>query len=249
MAKKNKNNTNSLLACLKTEKETNLKNHMYQKLQLEFTYNSNRIEGNNLSYDQVRSIYETNTLNIKDVVLKVDDIVETANHFQGIDLVIDSASTALTESLIKNLHRILKTGTTDSRKEWFVVGDYKRLANEIARQDTTEPEMVAREIKALLAAYKQTKTKTLEDLLAFHVAFERIHPFQDGNGRVGRLILLKECLKYDIVPFIIDEDIKSYYYRGLKEWNRDRKYLLDTCLLAQDKFKAYLDYFEISYNN
>ena len=176
-----------------------------------------------------------------------DNVIETANHFRCIDLIIENAKTALTEKFIKDLHLILKNGTSDSRKDWFAVGDYKKLPNEVGGMDTALPEEVSAKMKALLTKYNAKKEKTFEDILDFHVKFERIHPFQDGNGRVGRLIMFKECLKYNIVPFIIEDNLKMFYYRGLKEWNNEKGYLTDTCLAAQDKYKAYLDYFRILY--
>lgn len=175
-------------------------------------------------------------------------MVETANHFKCIDMIIDSANYALSEAFIKQLHAVLKSGTSDSRLDWFVVGDYKRLPNEVGGMDTTAPENVGTEIKKLLAEYNSIANKTFDDLLDFHYRFERIHPFQDGNGRVGRLLLFKECLRNNIVPFIIEDDLKMFYYRGLKEWRNERGYLRDTCLSAQDRFKKYLDYFRIPYN-
>jgi Fic family protein len=205
------------------------------------------MEGSKLTHDQTRYIFETNTIGISDKSIKVDDVVETANHFRCIDLIIENASSMLTESFIKELHRILKNGTSDSRKSWFAVGEYKKLPNEVGGRDTTLPENVASEMRTLLNSYNSTKEKTFEDILDFHHRFECIHPFQDGNGRVGRLILFKECLRNNIVPFIIDEELKLFYYRGLSEWTRERGYLLDTCLTAQDKFKKYLDYFKIEY--
>lgn len=231
---------------LRTEKASGIKGGIYHKVQIELTYNSNHMEGSHLTHDQTRYIYETNTIGVEAGTVNVDDIVETANHFRCIDLVIDSAGQMLSEPFIKTLHRTLKSGTSDSRKDWFAVGDYKKIPNEVGGRDTTAPEEVSTEMKQLLASYNRKPDKTLEDLIAFHVAFESIHPFQDGNGRVGRLILFKECLKNDIVPFIIDEDLKLFYYRGLHEWNTERGYLIDTCLSAQDKFKKYLDYFRIS---
>ena len=237
----------TLLDVLRTEKASETKGGIYHKVQIELTYNSNHMEGSRLTHDQTRYIYETNTIGVEAGTVNVDDIVETANHFRCIDLVIDSAGQMLSEPFIKTLHRTLKSGTSDSRKDWFVVGDYKKIPNEVGGRDTTAPEEVPTEMKQLLASYNRKPDKTLEDLIAFHVAFESIHPFQDGNGRVGRLILFKECLKNDIVPFIIDEDLKLFYYRGLHEWNTERGYLIDTCLSAQDKFKKYLDYFRIPY--
>lgn len=237
----------TLLDVLRIEKASGTKGGIYHKVQIELTYNSNHMEGSRLTHDQTRYIYETNTIGVEAGTVNVDDIVETANHFRCIDLVIDSAGQMLSEPFIKTLHRTLKNGTSDSRKNWFAVGDYKKIPNEVGGQDTTAPEEVPTEMKQLLASYNRKPDKTLEDLIAFHVAFESIHPFQDGNGRVGRLILFKECLKNGIVPFIIDEDLKLFYYRGLHEWNTERGYLIDTCLTAQDKFKKYLDYFRIPY--
>ena len=237
----------TLLDVLRIEKASGTKGGIYHKVQIELTYNSNHMEGSRLTHDQTRYIYETNTIGVEAGTVNVDDIVETANHFRCIDLVINSAGQMLSEPFIKTLHRTLKSGTSDSRKDWFAVGDYKKIPNEVGGQDTTAPEDVPTEMKQLLASYNRKPDKTLEDLIAFHVAFESIHPFQDGNGRVGRLILFKECLKNGIVPFIIDEDLKLFYYRGLHEWNTERGYLIDTCLSAQDKFKKYLDYFRIPY--
>ena len=237
----------TLLDVLRTEKASGTKGGIYHKVQIELTYNSNHMEGSRLTHDQTRYIYETNTIGVEAGTINVDDIVETANHFRCIDMVIDSAGQMLSEPFIKTLHRTLKNGTSDSRKDWFAVGEYKKIPNEVGGRDTTAPEEVPTEMKQLLASYNRKPGKTLEDLIAFHVAFESIHPFQDGNGRVGRLILFKECLKNDIVPFIIDEDLKLFYYRGLHEWNTERGYLIDTCLSAQDKFKKYLDYFRIPY--
>lgn len=237
----------TLLDVLRIEKASGTKGGIYHKVQIELTYNSNHMEGSRLTHDQTRYIYETNTIGVEAGTVNVDDIVETANHFRCIDLVIDSAGQMLSEPFIKTLHRTLKSGTSDSRKDWFAVGDYKKIPNEVGGRDTTAPEEVSTEMKQLLASYNRKPDKTLEDLIAFHVAFESIHPFQDGNGRVGRLILFKECLKNGIVPFIIDEDLKLFYYRGLHEWNTERGYLIDTCLTAQDKFKKYLDYFRIPY--
>ena len=237
----------TLLDVLRIEKASGTKGGIYHKVQIELTYNSNHMEGSRLTHDQTRYIYETDTIGVEAGTVNVDDIVETANHFRCIDLVINSAGQMLSEPFIKTLHRTLKSGTSDSRKDWFAVGDYKKIPNEVGGQDTTAPEDVPPEMKQLLASYNRKPDKTLKDLIAFHVAFESIHPFQDGNGRVGRLILFKECLKNDIVPFIIDEDLKLFYYRGLHEWNTERGYLIDTCLSAQDKFKKYLDYFRIPY--
>ena len=181
-------------------------------------------------------------------VVNVDDIIETTNHFRCVDFVIENAMQPLSETFFKRLHFTLKNGTSDSRKDWFAVGEYKRVPNEVGGRAIAEPEEVASQIKALLAAYNGSKTHSLEQIVAFHHDFECIHPFQDGNGRVGRLILFKECLKNNIVPFIIEDDSKLYYYRGLHEWNQEHGYLMDTCLAAQDQFKAYLDYFRIPYS-
>lgn len=237
----------TLLDILRREKNASLSGGIYHKIQIELTYNSNHIEGSRLTHDQTRYIFETNTIGITDKTVNVDDIVETSNHFRCIDLVIENAEATLNESFIKELHRILKNGTSDSRLSWFVVGGYKKLPNEVGGRDTTLPENVPNEMRELLLSYNKTKEKTFEEILDFHYRFERIHPFQDGNGRVGRLIIFKECLRNNIVPFIIDEELKMFYYRGLAEWTRERGYLTDTCLTAQDKFKKYLDYFKIPY--
>lgn len=238
----------TLLEVLKAEKAVKLHGGIYHKIQIDLTYNSNHIEGSRLTHDQTRYIFETNTIGVSDGAVKVDDVVETVNHFKCIDMIIDSANYALSEAFIKQLHAVLKSGTSDSRLDWFVVGDYKRLPNEVGGMDTTAPENVSAEIKKLLAEYNSIANKTFDDLLDFHYRFERIHPFQDGNGRVGRLLLFKECLRNNTVPFIIEDDLKMFYYRGLKEWRNERGYLRDTCLSAQDRFKKYLDYFRIPYN-
>lgn len=236
-----------LLEILQDEKKREYSGGIYHKTQIELTYNSNHMEGSRLTHDQTRYIFETNTIGVDNEAINVDDVIETANHFRCIDMIIDSAKGDLTERYIKELHLILKSGTSDSRLNWFAVGDYKKRPNEVGGLPTALPEEVPEQMKKLLAKYKDKKEKTLENILEFHVEFERIHPFQDGNGRVGRLIMFKECLKYNIVPFIIEDSIKMFYYRGLKEWKNERGYLRDTCLSAQDKYKAYLDYFEISY--
>lgn len=237
----------TLLAFLKREKEAGLKGGIYHKIQIDLTYNSNHIEGSNLTHDQTRYIFETKTLGVTDKAVKVDDIVETVNHFRCIDLIIEGAHTKLTESFIKQLHFILKSGTTDNQKSWFRVGDYKMLENEVGGSETTKPVEVAGAIKSLLKEYNSKTKITFDDILDFHVRFESIHPFQDGNGRVGRLIMFKECLKHNIVPFIITEELKMYYYRGIKNWKTERVYLRDTCLTGQDAMKAILDYFGIKY--
>ena len=239
----------TLLDVLRAEKAAKLHGGIYHRVQIDLTYNSNHIEGSRLTHDQTRFIFETNTIGMSDGAVKVDDVVETANHFKCIDMVIDSAAHVLSEAFIKQLHATLKSGTSNSRQDWFAVGDYKKLPNEVGGMDTAQPEEVASQMKKLLSEYNANKEKSFDDLLDFHYRFERIHPFQNGNGRVGRLVLFKECLRNNIVPFIIDEDTKLYYYRGLKEWERERGYLRDTCLAAQDKFKKYLDYFRIPYDN
>ena len=238
---------NNLLTFLKREKDSSLKGGVYHKIQIDLTYNSNHIEGSRLSRDQTRFIFETKTLGITDDAVKVDDIIETVNHFRCIDLAIEGANTKLSESFIKQLHYILKTGTTDAQKSWFKVGDYKMIENEVGGSETVRPEDVASEMKALLADYNSKSEITFDDILDFHVRFESIHPFQDGNGRVGRLIMFKECLKHNIVPFIITEELKMFYCRGIKEWKNERGYLRDTCLTGQDAMKVSLDYFGIKY--
>ena len=224
-----------------------MKGGIYHKIQIDLTYNSNHIEGSKLTHDQTRFIFETKTLGVTNEVVKVDDIIETVNHFHCIDVIIEGAHTKLSESFIKQLHYILKSGTTDSQKPWFKVGDYKMLENEVGGGVTTKPADVAAEMKSLLMEYNAKSEITLDDVLDFHVRFEAIHPFQDGNGRIGRLILFKECLKHTIVPFIITEELKLYYYRGIKNWKNERGFLRDTCLTAQDVMKQSLDYFGIVY--
>lgn len=236
-----------LLIALRQEMEAKLKGGIYHKTQIDLTYNSNHIEGSRLTHDQTRYIFETNTIGIEGESVRVDDIIETTNHFRCIDLIIDRAEERLTESLIKELHLILKSGTSDGRKDWFTVGDYKRLPNEVGGSETTAPEDVHREIKALFKEYNAKKRKSFEDILDLHQRFEAIHPFQDGNGRVGRLVMFKECLANGYVPFIITDELKMFYYRGLREWPRIKEYLRDTCLTAQDNYKAVLDYFKIKY--
>lgn len=235
-----------LLERLREEKAARLPGGIYHKVQIELTYNSNHIEGSRLSHDQTRFIFETHTIGLHpNDSINVDDIVETVNHFQCIDMVIDEARRPLSEAFIKRLHRVLKTGTSDGRRPWFAVGDYKKIPNEVGGKPVTAPKDVADAIKTLLIDYHAAKTKTFDDLLDFHWRFESIHPFQDGNGRVGRLILFKECLKHGVVPFIIDKRLKQFYYRGLSEWTKQPGYLRDTCLTAQDRFKEWLDYFEV----
>ncbi len=237
----------TLLDILREEKTNQYTGGIYHKTQIDLTYNSNHMEGSRLTHDQTRYIFETNTIGAENEVFNVDDVVETANHFRCVDMIIDNAKTALTERFIKELHLILKNGTSDCRKDWFAVGAYKKLPNQVGGMDTALPEEVAGKMKALLTEYNGKEEKTLADILDFHVKFERIHPFQDGNGRVGRLIMFKECLKYNIVPFIIEDNLKLFYYRGLKQWDGEKGYLADTCLAAQDKYKGYLEYFQIGY--
>lgn len=238
-----------LLARLRLEKDAGIPGGIYHKVQIELTYNSNHIEGSRLTHDQTRYIFETNTIGISDETIKVDDIVETANHFKCIDQVIDMANFMLSESFVKQLHLLLKSGTSDSRKSWFAVGDYKRFENEVGGKETTKPSDVPKAMKKLLKEYNANKHKSLKEIIDFHYNFETIHPFQDGNGRVGRLIMFKECLRNGITPFIISDDIKEYYYRGLNEWKNEPGYLMDTCLTAQDRFKAYMDYFGLEYTD
>ena len=245
--KKREGKISPLLAVLREQKSMGLKGGIYHRTQIDLTYNSNHIEGSRLSHDQTRYIFETNTIGIEGESVKVDDIIETVNHFRCIDLIIDRAHESLTESLIKELHATLKSGTADSRKEWFAVGEYKRFPNEVGNNETTAPEDVKREIKALLKEYNAKKKKTFDDLLDLHQRFEAIHPFQDGNGRIGRLVTFKECLANDFVPFIITDELKRFYYRGLQQWPTIREYLYDTCLTAQDNYKALLDYYRIKY--
>ena len=246
-ANQKENKPKTLLSILQEEKKSKYSGGIYHKTQIDLTYNSNHMEGSRLTYDQTRYIFETNTISVENETLNVDDVIETANHFRCIDMIIDNAKSALSEKFIKELHLILKSGTSDSRLEWFSVGDYKKRPNEAGGMPTAMSEEAADKMKALLTEYNGKEEKTFEDVLDFHVKFERIHPFQDGNGRVGRLIMFKECLKYNIVPFIIEDNLKMFYYRGLKEWNNENGYLTDTCLTAQDKYKAYLDYFRIKY--
>ena len=236
-----------LLSRLREEKADKVKGGIYQKIQVELTYNSNHIEGSRLSLDQTRLIFETATVGFESESLRVDDIVETQNHFRAIDFIIDHTQDPVSEAMIKELHRIMKSSTTDASKDWFAVGDYKRLPNEVGGHETALPEEVAKEMKSLLKAYDPLARHALESIIDFHVRFERIHPFQDGNGRVGRLVMFKECLANDIVPFIISDDMKAFYYRGLAEWDAEKSYLIDTCLAAQDRFKATLDYFRIAH--
>lgn len=234
---------NAILQVLREEKNAKVSGGLYHETQIRLTYNSNRIEGSKLSEDQTRLIFETNTIGAEGV--PVDDVIETANHFRAIDYVIDCAEKPLTEEIIKTLHKIIKTGTKDSYLSWFNVGDYKKRANVVGGNETVAPAQVAEKMKKLLSGYNAKAKVTFEDIVEFHYAFERIHPFQDGNGRVGRLVCFKECLRHNIVPFIIEDGKKLFYYRGLKEWENERVYLIDTCLDGQDTYKALLKYFEI----
>ena len=239
--------TSPLLTQLREEKAAKLSGGIYHRTQIDLTYNSNHMEGSKLTHDQTRYIFETNTIGITDAAVNVDDILETVNHFKCIDYIIDHAESKLTEDFIKQLHLILKTGTSDSRKDWFAVGEYKRLPNEVGGMETISPEDVHKEMKLLLRQYNSLVTPSFSDILDFHVRFERIHPFQDGNGRVGRLLIFKECLSNGHVPFIITDDLKMFYYRGLREWGNIDGYFTDTCLAAQDNYKALLDFFRIRY--
>lgn len=243
---KRRDEPKTLLDYLRRERAGKISGGIYHKVQIELTYNSNHIEGSRLTHDQTRYIYETNTIGA-DEAMNVDDIVETANHFKCIDMVIEQANHPLSEAFIKQLHRTLKNGTSDSRNDWFAVGDYKKLPNEVGGKETTPPNEVQKQIAILLKEYNAVKKKDLTELIDFHYQFESIHPFQDGNGRVGRLLLFKECLRNNVVPFILDEELKLFYYRGLSQWRTEQGYLMDTCLSAQDKFKKYLDYFRIEY--
>lgn len=247
LPKKGKTKLSPLLTCLREEKESKLKGGIYHRTQIDLTYNSNHIEGSKLTKEQTRYIFETNTLGITTENTSVDDIIETVNHFRCIDYVIDHATDKITEAHIKQLQAILKTNTSDSRKEWFAVGDYKRLANEVGDQETVAPKDVHRHMKALLSDYNALKQVEFDDILDFHVCFERIHPFQDGNGRVGRLLLFWQCLQSAQVPFIITDELRLFYYRGLQHWGDTNGYLRDTCLTAQDHYKALLDYFKIKH--
>lgn len=238
---------NLLLHHLKEQKAMKLKGGIYHRTQIDLTYNSNRIEGSRLSHEQTRYIFETNTVVDFRESINVDDIIKTTYHFRCIDLIIDKAKSKLTESLIKELHFLLKSGTSDSAKDWFNIGAYKKLPKEVEGNETTPPEEVSNKMKALLSDYQLKENKALEDILDFHHQFELIRPFQDGNGRVGRLIMFKECLAKDIVPFIIGDDIKLFYYRGLQEWGKVNEYLTDTCLTVHDNYKVLLKYFKIDF--
>ena len=236
-----------LLRALREQKQANIKGGIYHRVQVDMTYNSNHIEGSRLSHEQTRYIFETNTIGIVSESVNVDDIIETTNHFRAIDYIIDNAEVQLSGQMIKQLHRLLKSGTSAERLEWFAIGDYKKLPNEVCGLETISPEDVNDEMESLLNEYNSKAYPTIEDIVDFHYRFEKIHPFQDGNGRVGRLIIMKECLRCNHVPFIITNDLKLFYYRGLKEWPNVKGYLMDTCLTAQDLFKEWLDRFKIGY--
>ena len=237
---------NKILKTLREEKYAKISGGLYHETQVRLTYNSNRIEGSRLSEDQTRLIFETNTIGAEDGV-PVDDVIETSNHFHAVDYIIDCADEPLTEDVIKTIHKILKTGTKDSHLSWFNVGEYKSRANVVGGQETTRPAMVNGEMKKLISHYTDIKDVGINDIIKFHHDFEIIHPFQDGNGRVGRLIAFKECLRFNIVPFIIEDGKKMFYYRGLKEWNNEPGFLIDTCLDGQDTYKKMLNYFEIEF--
>ena len=239
----------TLLSWLKEEKELRIPGRIYHYLQVEMTYNSNHIEGSKLTEDQTRQIFETKTILVgaKNESINIDDVVETINHFRCIDYVIDNAKNQLNEKFIKKLHYLLKQNTSDSYKSWFRVGEYKLLENSVGGVDTAKPEEVQNKIAKLLNEYNSKNKITVEDIVDFHYKFERIHPFQDGNGRVGRLIMLKECLKHNIVPIIIKDDFKDFYYRGLKEYSKEKGYLIDTCKHGQDILCDKLDYFKIKH--
>lgn len=240
-----KKKASPLLTALREQKAQRMKGGIYHRVQIDLTYNSNHIEGSRLTQDQTRYIFETNTIGVTSEAVNVDDIIETTNHFRAIDYIIDTTEGKLTEPYIKQLHAILKSGTSDAQKDWFKVGDYKKLPNEVGGNDTVEPELVGRAMKALLRGYNAKKTPSFEDILDFHQRFESIHPFQDGNGRVGRLIMFRECLRLNFVPFIITDNLKMYYYNGLRHWPTVKGYLMDTCLSAQDDFMDILSKFRI----
>ncbi len=247
LPRRGKTYASPLLKILREQKQMRLSGGIYHRTQIDLTYNSNHIEGSRLTHDQTRYIFETNTIGITTGSINVDDIIETSNHFRCIDFIINRAEERLTESFVKELHAMLKSGTSDSRHEWFAVGEYKRLPNEVGSKETTPPEEVHQAMQSLLKEYNTKSEKTLEDILDMHYRFECIHPFQDGNGRVGRLVMFKECLANGYVPFIITDELKMFYYRGLQHWPLIKGYLMDTCLTAQDNYKTLLDYFKVKY--
>jgi Fic family protein len=247
LPRRGKKKVSPLLAALREQKETRMKGGIYHRVQIDLTYNSNHMEGSRLTKEQTRFIFETSTLGVTTENTRIDDIMETVNHFRCIDYVIDHATDKITETHVKQLHLLLKTNTSDSQKSWFAVGDYKRLANSVGEEETARPEEVHKQMKALLSSYYSIECPDFDALLDFHVRFERIHPFQDGNGRIGRLLLFWQCLQAGIVPFIITEDLRLFYYRGIQNWGKINGYLQDTCLTAQDNFRAILDYYKIKY--
>ena len=234
---------NPLLERLRQEKSSRVRGGIYHKIQVELTFNSNHIEGSRLSIDQTRLIFETATVGFEGEPVRIDDVVEASNHFRAVDFIIEKADEPLSEQFVKELHRILKSGTAGEGVDWFNVGDYKALPNEVAGAKTVLPQDVAAAMRGLLASYNSASKHDLGDIVGFHVAFERIHPFQDGNGRVGRLIMFKECLANCVVPFIVEDEMKAFYYRGLARWDDEQGFLMDTCLAAQDRFRAALEYF------
>ena len=239
--------TTNLCKRLKFERDNKIKNGIYHKIIIELTFNSNKIEGSKLTQEETRYIYETNTISNQGASINIDDIMETVNHFKCFTYILDKSNYRLSEKLIKDLHKMLKENTSDSKKDWFAVGDYKKLINEVGGKETTKPHEVSNQMKELLDNYNKIEKVNFEDIIAFHYNFEIIHPFQNGNGRIGRLIMFKECLKNNIVPFIVQDQLKEFYYRGLSNWKSEKEYLMDTCLSAQDDFKKYLDYFGIKY--
>ena len=245
LPEKKRGKVSPLLQRLRDEKETRMKGGIYHRVQIDLTYNSNHIEGSRLTKEQTRYIFETNTLGATTENTRIDDILETVNHFRCIDYILDHATDKITESHIKQLHLLLKTNTSDSKKTWFSVGDYKRLPNEVGGEETVPPDKVHKHVKVLVDSYNLLKTIEFDDILDFHVQFERIHPFQDGNGRIGRLLMFWQCLQSDIVPFIITEDLRLFYYRGIQNWGHLNGYLRDTCLTAQDQFRGVMGYFKI----
>lgn len=247
LPQKRKAKVSPLLTQLKEEKDSRLKGGIYHRTQIDLTYNSNHIEGSRLTKEQTRYIFETNTLGVTTENTRIDDIIETVNHFRCIDYIIDHATEKITEAHIKQLHLMLKTGTSDSQKDWFAVGEYKRLANEVGGEETAQPAEVHKRMKELLASCNALQQVSFDDILDFHVQLERIHPFQDGNGRIGRLVMFWQCLQAGIVPFIITEEFRWYYYRGIQQWGNINGFLRDTCLTAQDNYKALLGYFKIKY--
>ena len=235
---------NTILQLLRDEKDAKISGGLYHELQVRMTYNSNHIEGSRLTEDQTRLIFETNTIDADEGIL-VDDILETVHHFRAIDYVIETAEDTLTEDIIKQLHFILKHDTKDSQISWFAVGDYKKRSNVVGGRETVRPKDVPVYMKRIIEGYNSKSEVNINDIIEFHAEFEYIHPFQDGNGRVGRLIALKECLHHNIVPFIIEESKKGFYYRGLSEWKREKGWLTDTCLDGQDTFIRLLDMLNI----